>query len=109
MSNTRLSRLEALAGLRADRSGARLARVQTAIDALERKAAALRHPQVGAPASVADAVMRDRWDRWRSEQLRQIGHQLARLHAAAQPQREAHARDRARRSVLERLTKDAGR
>lgn len=106
MRTDRLAQLAALAGLRADRSAARLARVQQAIDALEAKACMLRAPMAEAPGSVAEAVMRDRWDRWRAEQVRLLNHRIARLQAAAQPQREARARDEARRRVVESLAKD---
>lgn len=109
MTDPRLTQLGALAGLRADRSAARLARVQAAIDTIEGKAAALRNPQVEAPGSIAEAMMRDRWDRWRGEQLRLLNQQIARLHAMAQPQREANARDQARRRVLEKLMMGARR
>lgn len=99
----RLGQLGLLAGLRADRSAARLARVQAAIDGLERKAGALREAPSPAPNSVAEAVMQDKWRRWRSEQLHVLTHQISRLQAIAQPQRETHGRDAARRKVLERL------
>ena len=105
MTDRRIAELEALAGLRADRSAARLARFQTAIATLEGRAAALRDQRAEAPVGIAEAVMRDRWDRWRGEQVRSLGQQLARLQAVAQPQREAHTRDRARRLVLEKLAR----
>ena len=104
-----LGQLELLAGLRADRSASRLARIQAAIDGLERKAEGLRAATGEAPGSVAEAVMRDRWHRWRAEQLRLLNHQIARLQMVAQPQREAHARDAARRQVLARLTGSGSR
>ena len=100
-----MAQLAALAGLRAERSATRLARVQRAIDALEARADALRRPMAEPPGSVADAVMRDRWDRWRGEQLRLLGTRIARLHAAAQPEREARARDEARRRVVEAIAR----
>lgn len=107
MTSGRLTGTERLAGLRADRSAARLAQIQAAIDVLETKASTLRDAATEAPASVAEAVMRDKWDRWRTEQLRVLNHQIARLQMVAQPQREAHARDNARRKVIEKLAADA--
>lgn len=103
MKDDRLAQLGALAALRTDRASARLVRLQGAIDGIESKAAALRDVRPEPPGSVSDAVMRDRWHRWRTEQLRFLGQQAARLHAAAQPLREAQARDRARQRIIERL------
>lgn len=94
-----------LAGLRADRSAARLARIQSAIDGLEEKVEALRTGSPEAPVSVAEAMLRDKWDRWRSEQIRTLNHQIARIQMIAQPQRELQARDGARVRVLEELAK----
>lgn len=105
MKSAQLSQLAALAGLRADRSTARLSRLQVAIDALEAKAKALHRPLAEPPGSIADAMMHDRWDRWRSQQIRLINDRILRLQTMAQPLREARARDQARASVLEALRK----
>lgn len=98
-----LAQLARLAELRADRSAARLAKIQGLIDTLEAKAAALRDARSEAPASIAEAVMRDRWNRWRVQQTTMLNTQIARLQVVAQPQRELHARDRARTLVLEKV------
>ena len=98
-----LARLAQLADLRADRSAARLAKIQGLIDTLESKAAALREARPEQPESIAEAVMRDRWNRWRAQQVGVLNTQIARLQVVAQPQREVHARDRARTMVLARV------
>ena len=109
MKRARLDQLAALATLRADRASSRLGRLQAAIDGLAAKAEALRAPMAEPPGSISEAVMRDRWDRWRSEQLRLANERILRLEAAAQPLRELRARDQARAEVLARLTRKAGR
>lgn len=109
MKRDELAQLTALAEIRADRSASRLVRLQTAIDALEAKAASLRNPCEEAPGSIADAVMHDRWNRWRSEQIRLLNARILRLQVVAQPLREAQARDTARAKVLEKLAKPARR
>lgn len=106
---SQLSDLARLAGMQADRSAARLAKVQGLIDDLERQAEALRGAAPAAPESVAEAVMRDKWQRWREQQLAMFNHQIARLQVVAQPQREVHARDTARKAVLEKLRARHGR
>ncbi|WP_281824929.1 hypothetical protein [Jannaschia rubra] len=109
MSRDPLDMLGQLAGLRADRSAARLAKVQVLIDRLQGKLDALRDAAPGTPGSIAEAVMRDRWHRWRAGQIAELNLQIARLEGIAQPHREAHARDAARQAVLERLKKKARR
>ena len=96
---TDLAVLCQLAGLTAEKSAARLARIQSLIDTLEGKAADLRR------AAITEAVMRDRWHRWRTQQITLLNMQVARLQAVAQPQREVHARNTARNAVLEKLSK----
>ncbi len=102
---TDLAVLCQLAGLTAEKSAARLARIQSLIDALEGKAADLRRAAPAAPVSITEAVMRDRWHRWRTQQITLLNMQVARLQAVAQPQREVHARNTARNAVLEKLSK----
>lgn len=103
MKQADLRQLTLLADLRADRSAARLAKIQGLIDALEAKATALRDARPEQPASIAEAVMRDRWNRWRAQQVTMFNTQIARLQVVAQPQRELHARDRARTMVLAKV------
>ncbi|WP_299818244.1 hypothetical protein [uncultured Jannaschia sp.] len=98
-----LARLRRLADLRTDRSAARLARIQGLIDELEGRAGALRDARPEPPASIGEAQMQDRWNRWRREQVTMLNTQVARLNAVAQPQRETLARDRARAAVLGKL------
>lgn len=98
-----LALLRRLAALRADRAAARLARVQGLIDTLETRAAALRSAPVEPRTSISEAQVRDRWDRWRAQNLTVLNMQIARLNAAAQPQREALARETARGQVLGKL------
>lgn len=103
MNRGDLEQLRKLAELRADRSAARLAKIQGLIDTLEGKATALRDARPDAPASIPEAAMRDRWNRWRAQQVGVLNTQIARLQVVAQPQRELHARDRARTMVLEKV------
>jgi len=104
----KLRDLETLASLREDRSAARLAKVQSLIDRLQAKAEDLRSKRLMAPDDVAQAIVQDRWDRWRANELAELSTQIARLYAVAQPERERHARDVARRAVLEKLSKRRG-
>jgi hypothetical protein len=48
-------------------------------------------------------MVRERHARWRQDRLARLMPELARAEAAAQPMREACARDRAREAVLARL------
>ncbi|MEM7641910.1 MAG: hypothetical protein AAF366_05225 [Pseudomonadota bacterium] len=97
-----LDRLQALADLRAQRSGQVLARAQTAIADLEARADGLRAPL--APAQdIESEIARDRHGRWRTNQLRRLNLEIAGRRAHAEPLRKAHGRDRARAEVLERL------
>ena len=109
MNRERLADLEALARLRADRSAGQLEKFASAIDRLERKVQTLRETVPDAPEDVAEGIMRDRWHRWRRQQISTLNLQLARLQAAAQPLREAHARDLARKTVLEKLVSERRR
>ena len=97
--------LQRLSALRADRTAARLARVQSLINTLEDQAATLRKVPPIQPSSAQDAVIHDRWARKRAQSLAVLNTQIARLHGAAQPQREAFAREAARTAVLEKLRK----
>lgn len=106
MKQDDLKQLAKLAELRADRSAARLAKIQGLIDTLEAKATALREARPEAPGSIPEAVMRDRWNRWRAQQVAMLNTQIARLQVVAQPQRELHARDRARTMVLEKVREE---
>lgn len=105
MNSLRLAELRALAALREQRSAAGVAKYQVHIDRLEAQAEALRQASRSAPASIGEAEMHDRWNRWRMQQLALLNQQIARLHALAQPRREAHARDRARQTVIGELEK----
>lgn len=98
-----LNQLRRIADLRTDRSAARLARIQGLIDELEGRADALRDARPEPPASIGEAQMQDRWNRWRRQQVTMLNAQVARLNAVAQPQRETLARDRARAMVLGKL------
>ncbi|MCK0168256.1 hypothetical protein MWU52_11885 [Jannaschia sp. S6380] len=108
MTRDRLDELRDLATLRKDRSAARLAKYQGLIDGLEEKVRALRDARPPAPESVAEAAARDRWSRWRGQQLMVLNQQIAQLNALAQPHREAHARDHAREIVVDTLRKRRG-
>ena len=101
----RLALLAKLAALKADRAAARLARVQALIDEMERRAAALRDVPDAPFVSLSESIMRDKWDRWRTQNLAKINTQVARLNVVAQPEREAHARETARAAVLAKLRK----
>ncbi|SDY44509.1 hypothetical protein SAMN05444004_101459 [Jannaschia faecimaris] len=101
--DAQLDLLRQLSRLRADRAAARLARIQGLLNTLEDKATALREEPDTPFTSVAESVVRDRWNRWRAVNLMQINTQVARLNIAAQPQREAQARDIARAAVLTKL------
>ena len=96
--------LQQLARLRADRAAARLARVQGLIDTLETRATALRDVPAADYNDLSEAVVRDRWDRWRAQNLAQLNTQIARLNIAAQPQREAQARETARLGVIKKIS-----
>ncbi len=109
MKPAELEQLRQLAALRAQRSGAQLARIQRAINIAEDRAEALRTNPDSAPGSVSEAVFRDRWNRWRKQELQVLNGKIALMQSAAQPQREAHARDRARESVIDELSKGDGR
>lgn len=101
----KLRELGILASLRENQSAVRLAKVQSLIDRLQSKAEDLRSRHLTTPENVSQAVVQDRWDRWRAAQLAELSTQIARLHAVAQPERERHARNVARRAVLEKLSK----
>ncbi|WGH80175.1 hypothetical protein [Jannaschia ovalis] len=103
MTPRELRSLRALAQLRAERSGRDLAVYRGRIAALEARRATLTDQPLQAPETLAEAAAQDRWLRWRAAELSQLSLAAARLHAAAQPQREAHARDRARSEVIDRL------
>lgn len=98
-----LALLRQLASLRADRAAARLARVQGLIDTLETRADALRSAPSEPGGAISEAQIRDRWDRWRTQNLTVLNGQIARLNGAAQPQREALAKETARGQVLRKL------
>ncbi|SFJ42427.1 hypothetical protein SAMN04488095_2824 [Jannaschia pohangensis] len=104
-SARKLRDLEQLATLRRDRSAVRLAKIQSLIDRLQTKADDLRGKELAASADIAQAIVQDRWDRWRAGQLAELSTQIARLQAVAQPERERHARDQARRAILEKLSR----
>lgn len=99
----RLALLHRLAALRADRSAARLARAQAAIDTLEVRAASLREPLAPEPDPRLAAIG-DVHERWRRGQLVALNREIAGRRAHAEPLREAQARDRAREMVLARLS-----
>ncbi|CTQ49095.1 hypothetical protein JDO7802_01105 [Jannaschia donghaensis] len=101
----RLALLGRLARLRADRASGRLAKVQVLIDEMERRADAMRDVPDAPFDSMAESVMRDRWERWRGQNLARINLHVARLNTVAQPQREAQARETARAAILEKLQK----
>lgn len=98
-----LALLGQLAKLRADRAAARLARVQGLIETLDSRADALRAAPSEPRLSISEAQVRDRWDRWRAQNLEVLNVQVARLNAAAQPQRETLAKETARQQVLTKL------
>ncbi|MEM8849474.1 MAG: hypothetical protein AAGE03_05495 [Pseudomonadota bacterium] len=102
MKTDALTRLQALADLRAQRSGQVLARARAAIADLEARAEGLRAPLAPA-ANISGEIARDRHGRWRTDQLRQLNLEIAGRRAHAEPLRKAHGRDRARAEVLERL------
>lgn len=99
----RLAELHRLADLRAERSAARLMRAQTAIDALETRADGLRTPLERDDSDPRMAVVADRHERWRRDQLIALNGEIALRRAHAEPLRQAQARDRARALVLEKL------
>lgn len=101
----KLAMLRQLTRLRADRASSRLARVQGLIDTLEARATKLRDVPAAEFSSLSASVVQDRWERWRALNLAQINTQVARLNVAAQPQREARARETAREAVLKKLEK----
>lgn len=101
----RLALLRDLTRLRADRAASRLAQVQGLIDTLETRAAKLRDVPDAAFDSLSASLVQDKWERWRAQNLAQINTQVARLNIAAQPQREARARETAREAVLKKLEK----
>jgi hypothetical protein len=101
-----LNRLLELARLRADLSAQKAARASARVAALAAQADALRVP-VSAADDLQTARAQDRHALWRGTQLRTINLQLARASAEAEPLRHAHARDRARVMVLEKL-RDGG-
>lgn len=95
--------LTELAGLRRMKTAARLSGMQAQIDALERRRRALAQVATAPPASIDEAIMQDRWHRWRQQELARLAIEIARLQARAQPLREDHARNVARVGVAERL------
>ncbi|TFL18434.1 hypothetical protein [Jannaschia formosa] len=103
MTDPRLARLAQLAALRSLRSAARLAPARAQADALRGHVAALREAPRGEVADITQAMVQDSHDRWRAEEMRRLSMRLALAEAKAQPLREAHARDRAREAVLEKL------
>ena len=62
MRTEQLKLLQRLAGLRADRAAARLARVQGLIDTLEERAAKLRDAPAADMSNIANAMAQDRWE-----------------------------------------------
>ena len=103
MKSQDLQQLIELAQIREQKSGAKLARLQTLIDQLEGKATALRTATPNANGDIGAAIMQDRWHRWRNQQIAVLNTQVARLQAVAQPERERHARNVAKRNVIETL------
>lgn len=103
MKHRDLRDLAHLARLRADHSARELARVSKPLAELAQARAQLQVAGDGGGPDLAQAAMRDRWLRWRASELRRLSVVEARLQAAAQPKREAHARDRARYEVLQKL------
>ena len=101
----KLTLLRQLTRLRADRASSRLAKVQGLIDTLEARATKLRDVPDAAYNSLSASIVQDRWERWRALNLAQINTQIARLNVAAQPQREARAKETAREAVLKKLEK----
>ncbi|WP_055664663.1 hypothetical protein [Jannaschia seosinensis] len=107
MKDNELDALSELVALKEQKTGHRLARIQALIDQLEGKAQVLRDTPGNAEDDFGAAILHDRWQRWRGQQLAVLNEQLARLHAAAQPERERHAHNVARRNVVEKLRDQA--
>ncbi|GIT91629.1 hypothetical protein JANAI62_20860 [Jannaschia pagri] len=103
MTKADLRALHKLAELRALRSAADLAKRQTVVSALEAQAAPLRQTASCETADISQLMVQEKHDLWRADQLSRLTLQLAQAQAAAQPYREAHARDTARAKVIERL------
>lgn len=98
--------LSQLAALRAERSAALLARKLAVLSELQRRDQALRQPSPLESDDLAHRIVADRHDIWRQGELAKLSVLLARAEAEAQPFRERHARDVARREVIGRLHKD---
>ncbi|WP_298437078.1 hypothetical protein [uncultured Jannaschia sp.] len=103
MKAKELAALTELARLRRTKTAARLAGIQAQINVLEDRRGALARVATAPPDSIDEAIMQDRWHRWRQQELARLMTEIARLQARAQPFREDHAKNVARVGVAERL------